>query len=261
MSVSRVLSHSFGVFVLAVCLGSPVELLAEPCSWRLWTRENENQRVVVSSLLRSPDRAVLAWSVITRDDEPEMVRSKLYLRLRATGEEELLAETRTVDGTVILWGDRKPVRSGYNFHVLCPIDWSPDGRKLLVVETFGPMNTDVGGSRHLLFDRISRDGKFIRFATLADAVVKHWRTRHPDMRPEDLHFAALGWQRKRLVVEVSTEKPLGFWTIRGDGTEPKLLTESSTVPPIRMVSPRLGGEPWRNLVESMRSYVPILSGE
>ena len=264
MSISRESSYAFGVIVLAVCLGSPATLFAEPCSWRLWTRENENQKVIISSLLRSPDGGALAWSVITRDDEPEMVRSKLYLRLLATGEEKILAETRIVDGMVVLWGTNQLLPGGWNFHVLCSIDWSSDGRKILVVETFGPMNSDAGGSRHLLFDRASQNGELVPFRTLADAVVKHWRTSYPDVRPEDLHFAALGWQKgatQRLVVEVSTERPLGFWTMRSDGTQPRLLTKSAAVPAIKMVSPRLGGEPWKALVESLRSYVSILSGE
>jgi len=148
-------------------------------------------KVTRSWFLRSPNKGTVAWSVVTQD--MNLVSSKLIIRDERTKAEQTVGGARW-DKDRVVGLDPDLSGRGDNFHLFCPIDWSPDGQRLLFGETIGPMDSDAGGTNYWIYERPSGSVHRINLDDLYKAVRIHWKMTEQNFGQE---LSVEGWRRHR----------------------------------------------------------------
>ena len=166
-----------------------------------------------SPLLRSPDGRSVAWSLAVLQKDPEMSRGQLAIQDTQSGHIEIAFQTE------------KRVAGAYD--AFCAIDWSADGRFLLVQQIIGPMNSDASFDALWIYDR-ERDGRMsVDLSHLRRTALAYWRKRGVKLEHEDWHLDAKGWEgagSKRIVLHMyGRESFFGAWSVSMTGREPRLL--------------------------------------
>ncbi|HEV8642102.1 MAG TPA: hypothetical protein VGV13_13460 [Methylomirabilota bacterium] len=218
------------VIALALLLGNALPTWAANCALGIWP-DDDVGKVVRSSLLRSAANGHTAWSLIIRDVNPTRVSTQLIVRDEQRAQEKTIAVTRWEAGTAFGLDPTLSAR-GDSFHAICPIDWSPDSRLLLFEETIGPMYSDAGETYYWIYDARLGSVRRIDLDAAYKAARSYWKL------PETYYglvLAVEGWRPTRsgtlyLLVaaypEPGDDKFLGYWQMRPDGLDLRLITGS-----------------------------------
>ncbi len=228
---------------LVMLLSSSSSAWALACTAGLWS-DDDVGKTSRSPLLQSPDKGAIAWAIVSRDVNPARVSSTLLLRERQSGVERVLGATRWKEDTATGLDPSLSAR-GDNFHLLCPIDWSPDGRQLLIEETIAPLYSDAGGTSYWIYDRGPGSLRQVDLSAVEKAVRTYWKITDDYFGPV---LSIKGWHESKggklsLIVYAESEpgdrKFLGVWRIGVDGLQPHLLTKDSSQYRVREFGTRL----------------------
>lgn len=218
------------LIALALLLGNALPTWAANCTLGIWP-DDDVGKVVRSPLLRSAANDHTAWSLIIREVNPTRVSTQFIIRDEQRGKEKIIAVTRWEGGTAFGLDQTLSTR-GDDFHAICPIDWSPDSRLLLFEETIGPMYSDAGETHYWIYDARLSSVRRINLDAAYKAVRSYWKL------PETYYGPVLvveGWRPTRsgtlyLLVaaypEPGDDNFFGYWQLRPDGLDLRLLTRS-----------------------------------
>jgi len=180
-------------------------------------------------MLRSPDNGAVAWSEAVSRDKPRVSLGKLFVRDEKTKREKMVFETRsTADGKIIWRGQFLDD----NHHLFCVLDWSWDSRYLLIRESVGIADSDVGGDSYWIYDRDDGATRLIELSPLRQAV-KDYLAKKDLLGRIGYEIVLRGWEREnshRLVFEAHSYFDVSadfvaFWSVAPTGKDPKLLAE------------------------------------
>ena len=179
--------------------------------------------------LRSPDKGAVAWSEAVSREKPRVDLGKLFVRDEKTKREKIVFEAEgTADGKII----RRGQLLEDNHHVFCVLDWSWDSRYLLIRESVGIADSDVGGDSYWIYDREDGIPRVVELSHLHRAV-ENYLARKGLFGQVGYEIAIRGWEgtnSHRVVFEahpyfdVSTNF-VAFWSLAPSGEDPKFLSE------------------------------------
>jgi hypothetical protein len=187
--------------------------------------------------ITSPDKTIMVYPVTYYYPESQTTAGALFIIPLDTSLPEV---DRILRANVIkriptpILATTKDITEKYIFRTMTPIDFSPDGTKLLAKEKIGYVNDGIWQTNLWIYDFAEQ--RAIRTDNLRSAIKKYWR-RYAFLRlnlkrwdifpigfnadnPEEIIVQAYGF---------TGSKPffLGNWKIRTDGTKPTLISRYS----------------------------------
>jgi len=194
-------------------------------------------KTVRTAGILSPDGRYVSWSDTELRKAPGLNREELQsgrvvLRSRVSGSERAILRTRLNSTGRVLWPDGK-ADEFTNASAFCVVDWSPDSRYLLVIETIAELRSDVISEFYWVHDLRQQRARQIPTKRLREAIAKAGTTTER-VSKEDIWLRVQGFEQSHPSnIVFHAHDPhvrgfLGFWSIPVSGGPPRLLSEDES---------------------------------
>jgi hypothetical protein len=190
-------------------------------------RRLELKSPATSPRLTNPDRTAIAWSTASVDTAQNVVTSRLIVR--EGDHERTVFESRTSKRNRVRGPDGRELDA--NYEVFCAVDWSRDGRYLLVHEVVGAWPSNAIDDVYWTWDRARNRRQILDVSGLLHDLALHWKIRGAPLNEGEYAVELLGWlgaDPNRVVFAASTiftehTRFLGTWSVGLRGESPTLL--------------------------------------
>jgi len=180
-----------------------------------------------SPRLASADRTAIAWSVAVADTARNVITSRLIVR--EGNRERVIFESRTSRRNRVRAPDGRELDA--NYEVFCAVDWSRDGRYLLVHEVVGDWPSNAIADVYWTWDRARNRRQILDVSGLLHDLALHWKIRGAPLNEGEYTVEPLGWHSadpNRVVFAARTifteeDRFLGTWSVGLRGEAPTLL--------------------------------------
>jgi len=235
------------VFFLAaaqVCsAGDSLDSIRRVCQKAFW--EVQPGASVTTPEILAPNKLLVAWSVATWHQAPDVFRSAVIIRDERTRTLQTILRTQTDDAGKIVGPNPKAWGNADQF---CVIDWSRDSRHLLIQEVVGPMESDNTALYVWVYDLHTKRRSVIPVSALHRAITGHWTRKGANFRDVAYVLYADGWEdseapRPAFIAKVFEGSPtnfpsgfdgfLGVWSVSLSGAAPKLVTDDRNLNVVR----------------------------
>jgi hypothetical protein len=183
-----------------------------------------------SPMLATADGTAVAWSTAAVDPSRTLVTGRLVVREGTR--DRTIFESRTSRRGRVLGPDGRELDANYD--VFCAVDWSSDGRYLIVQEVIGTWPSNAFDDLYWVWDRTRERRAMLDVAPLLHAVAIHWKARGAPVVTGEYTVEPVGWhagEPDRVVFAASTtfttdDRFLGLWSVGLRGEKPRLLSET-----------------------------------